>query len=109
MLRAKNSHSSGRIIISYMRLKRMYLAHSKSGGIIVVSVLLECVHLFIFFITITNGLTMVSKALRLVLLGPRAVDGSNKRRRSQSRSRKFAVTQLPKSLLAFVAIVVRPF
>jgi len=52
---------------------------------------------------------MDSKALRLVLLGPRAIDGSNKRKRSQSRARKFAVTALSKSLLAFISTVVRLF
>jgi len=45
----------------------------------------------------------------LVLLGPRAIDGSNKRKRSQSRARKFAVTALSKSLLAFISTVIRLF
>ena len=42
----------------------------------------------------------------MVLLGPRATDGSNKRRRSQSRAKKFAVTELSESLISFVATVV---
>lgn len=50
---------------------------------------------------------MEPKALRLVLLGPRAIDGTNKQKRSRSRARKFAVTKLSTSLLAFVATVVR--
>jgi hypothetical protein len=43
----------------------------------------------------------------VVLLGPRAIDGLNKRKRSQSRARKFAVMELSGSLLAFFATVVR--
>lgn len=49
------------------------------------------------------------KALRLVLLGPRAIDGSNKTKRSSSRARKFDVPELNSSILAFVATVVRIF
>jgi hypothetical protein len=46
------------------------------------------------------------KALRVVLLGLRAIDGSNKRKRSQSRAAKFGVTELSNSMLAFIATVV---
>jgi len=42
----------------------------------------------------------------VVLLGPRAIDGTNKGKRSQSRVRRFAVTELSKSFLSFIATVV---
>ena len=47
-----------------------------------------------------------AKALRVVLLGPQAIDGSNKRKRSQSRAGKFGVKELSHSLLAFISTVV---
>ena len=49
------------------------------------------------------------KALCLVLLSPRAIDGSNKTKRSSSRARKFDVPELNSSILAFVATVVHIF
>ena len=47
------------------------------------------------------------EALRVVLLGLRATDGSNKRKRSQSRAGKFGVLEVSNSMLAFIATVVR--
>ena len=67
----------------------------------------ECIARVSPFLSLCSQLVIThSKALRLVLLGPRAIDGTNKQRRSQSRAKKFAVTELPMSLLAFVATVV---
>jgi len=44
--------------------------------------------------------------LRLVLLGARAIDGVDKRKRSTSRARKFGVNEVSESLVSFVATVV---
>ena len=57
-------------------------------------------------LSVRKQTTYYYKALRVVLLGPRATDGSNKRKRSQLRARKFAITELSKSLIAFVATVI---
>lgn len=86
-----------------MQPRRLCRSRSESVGISAVNVLFGYVYLFMFKVTqqITN-----SKALRVVLLGPRAIDGKNKRKRSQSRIKRFAVTVLSESLLSFVATVV---
>ena len=50
---------------------------------------------------------MAFKALRIVLLGLRAADGSIKFKRSTSRAAKFGVRELSPAFLAFVATVMR--
>ena len=59
-------------------------------------------HFSLYYTIVDHSL----KALRLVLLGPRSIDGSNKTKRSISRARKFGVQELTSSILAFVATVV---
>ena len=50
---------------------------------------------------------MVPKALRHILLGGRAIDGSNKSKWSTSRARKYAVKEVSNALVSFVATVAR--
>lgn len=72
----------------------------------------DCIPRVSLYIQLDGRLPYVEfsfKALRAVLLGRRAVDGSNKRKRSQSRSRKFEITTLSTSMLAFFATVVSGF
>ena len=90
---------------SCMQPKRPCPIHSEPIGIPEANVLSGYVHSYPFRLHdryITN-----SKAFRVVLLGPRAIDGTNKGKRSQSRARKFAMTELSPSFLSFVATVVR--
>jgi len=69
-LRANNSQPSGITTGSYMRLKRICPINPKFAGIFAVNVLLGWAYFFNFGI---QQWIMYSKALRVVLLGPRAI------------------------------------
>ena len=62
----------------------------------------ECIAWVSSFLSLHSQLIIThSKVLQLVLFGPRAINGTNKQRQSQSRAKKFAVTELHFSTFIF--------